>query len=148
MDEAKELNQLVEQISTKVVNKAIKEKYLMSRMAVIVNEFDPQTNSASVIFPTDLSKATEYKYPNRTGKNNLAMTVWENGQIKIFGDKVYLVYQTNNISQGWLESNTPLKMSSGGGGGGGGASVAITVTAATHTLNIATDLTDGDEVRY
>lgn len=147
MNEARELNQLVEQISDKVVNRVIKEKYLMSRMAVIVNEFDPETNSASVIFPTDLSTPTTYKYPNRTGKNNLAMTVWEDGKIKIYGDKVYLVYQTNNISQGWLESNIPLKMSVSGGGGGG-SSVAITVTAATHTLNITTDITNGDEVGY
>lgn len=146
MNEAKELNQLVEQISEKVVEKTIKEKYLMSRMAVIVNEFDPETNTASVIFPTDLNKPTSYKYPNRTGKNTLAMTVWENGKIKIFGDKVYLIYQTNNISQGWLESNTPLKLpeEGGGGGGTGGAYVSVNNT----TLVITNSIDNGDEVNY
>lgn len=146
MNEAKELNQLVEQISEKVVEKTIKEKYLMSRMAVIVNEFDPETNTASVIFPTDLNKPTSYKYPNRTGKNTLAMTVWENGKIKIFGDKVYLIYQTNNISQGWLESNTPLKLPEEGGGGSdpGGAYISVNNT----TLVITNSIDNGDEVNY
>lgn len=106
--EAKELNNLIEQVSQKVVNKVVNEKYLVSRMAVIVNEFDPNTNSASIIIPTDLSNHTDYKYPNRTGITSLRSTVWENGQIKTYGDKVYLVYQSNNISQGWLESNKSL----------------------------------------
>lgn len=106
--EAKELNNLIEQVSQKVVDKVVNEKYLVSRMAVIVNEFDPNTNSASIIIPTDLSNHTDYKYPNRTGITSLRSTVWENGQIKIYGDKVYLVYQSNNISQGWLESNKSL----------------------------------------
>lgn len=111
--EAKELNNLIEQVSQKVVNKVVNEKYLVSRMAVIVNEFDPNTNSASIIIPTDLSNHTDYKYPNRTGINSLRSTVWENGQIKTYGDKVYLVYQSNNISQGWLESNKPLNIGMG-----------------------------------
>lgn len=106
--EAKELNNLIEQVSQKVVDKVVNEKYLVSRMAVIVNEFDPNTNSASIIIPTDLSNHTDYKYPNRTGMTSLRSTVWENGQIKTYGDKVYLVYQSNNISQGWLESNKSL----------------------------------------
>lgn len=106
--EAKELNNLIEQVSQKVVDKVVNEKYLVSRMAVIVNEFDPNTNSASIIIPTDLSNHTDYKYPNRTGMSSLRSTVWENGQIKTYGDKVYLVYQANNISQGWLESNKSL----------------------------------------
>lgn len=106
--EAKELNNLIEQVSQKVVDKVVNEKYLVSRMAVIVNEFDPNTNSASIIIPTDLSNHTDYKYPNRTGITSLRSTVWENGQIKTYGDKVYLVYQSNNISQGWLESNKSL----------------------------------------
>lgn len=110
--EVKELNSLIEQISQKTVDRTIGERYLISRMAVIVNEFDPITNSASIIIPTDLSHPTTYKYPNRTGKNKLANTVWENGEIKIYGDKVYLIYQTNNISQGWLEDNSPLSQGS------------------------------------
>lgn len=146
MSDAKELNQLIEKISEKIVEKTVKEKYLMSRMAVIVNEFDPDTNTASVIFPTDLKTPTTYKYPNRTGKNNLAMTVWENGNIKIFGDKVYLVYQTNNISQGWLESNTPLKLPEGGGGGGGGGGAYVSVSNTTLVINNSVD--NGDEVNY
>ncbi len=146
MSDAKELNQLIEKISEKIVEKTVKEKYLMSRMAVIVNEFDPDTNAASVIFPTDLKTPTTYKYPNRTGKNNLAMTVWENGNIKIFGDKVYLVYQTNNISQGWLESNTPLKFPEGGGGGGGGGGAYVSVSNTTLVIDNSVD--NGDEVNY
>lgn len=110
--EVKELNSLIEHISQKVVDRNINEKYLMSRMAVIVNEFDPVTNTASIIIPTDLNNSTNYKYPNRTGINKLNSTVWENGQIKTYGDKVYLIYQTNNISQGWLESNKSLKLES------------------------------------
>lgn len=107
---ARELNNLIEQISKKVVDKAIDEKYLMSRMAVIVNEFDAATNSASVIIPTDLEHPTDYKYPNRTGKIRLHNTVWNGKDIVTYGDKVYLVYQTNNISQGWLEGNNALNV--------------------------------------
>lgn len=107
---ARELNNLIEQISKKVVDKAIDEKYLMSRMAVIVNEFDAATNSASVIIPTDLEHPTDYKYPNRTGKIRLHNTVWNGKDIVTYGDKVYLVYQTNNISQGWLEGNNALNI--------------------------------------
>lgn len=107
---ARELNNLIEQISKKVVDKAIDEKYLMSRMAVIVNEFDAATNSASVIIPTDLEHPTDYKYPNRTGKIRLHNTVWNGKDIATYGDKVYLVYQTNNISQGWLEGNNALNI--------------------------------------
>ena len=97
--DVKELNDLIETISSKVVSKTIGEKYLLSRMAVIVSYFDKETNSASVIIPTDMNSNTIYKYPNRTGKATLSP-----------GEKVYLVYQTNNISQGWLESSAPLKM--------------------------------------
>lgn len=98
--DVKELNDLIETISSKVVSKAIGEKYLLSRMAVIVKEFDSDTNTASIIIPTDLEHPTIYKYPNRTGKETLSP-----------GEKVYLIYQTNNISQGWLESSSPLKIS-------------------------------------
>lgn len=101
--QAKELNSLIEQVSQRVVDRTINEKYLISRMAVIVNSFDESTNTASIIIPTDLSTPTQYKYPNRTGRRKLN-----------YGDKVYLIYQTNNISQGWLEDN---KGFTGGGGG-------------------------------
>lgn len=101
--QAKELNSLIEQVSQRVVDRTINEKYLISRMAVIVNSFDEETNTASIIIPTDLSTPTQYKYPNRTGRRKLN-----------YGDKVYLIYQTNNISQGWLEDN---KGFTGGGGG-------------------------------
>ena len=102
--QAKELNSLIEQVSQRVVDRTINEKYLISRMAVIVNSFDEETNTASIIIPTDLNTPTQYKYPNRTGRRKLN-----------YGDKVYLVYQTNNISQGWLEDN---KGFTGGGGYG------------------------------
>ena len=97
--DVKDLNGLIETISSKTVSRMIGERYLLSRMAVIVNQYDKTTNTASVIIPTDLNTPTNYKYPNRTGKNELHS-----------GDKVYLVYQTNNISQGWLESNEPFKI--------------------------------------
>ena len=103
--DVKELNDLIETISSKVVTKTIGEKYLLSRMAVIVNEFDSDTNIASIIIPTDLEHPTIYKYPNRTGKGILSP-----------GEKVYLIYQTNNISQGWLESSSPLDIGSASGG--------------------------------
>lgn len=115
---ARELNSLIEQVSKKVVDKTINEKYLISRMAVIVNSFDADTNSASIIIPTDLKNPTTYKYPNRTGKKKLNSTVWSGGEIQTYGDKVYLVYQTNNISQGWLENNNSLNISEGGGSSG------------------------------
>ena len=111
MNQVKELNNLITTIAEKVVEKKINEKYLISRMAVIVNEFDENTNTASIIIPTDLSTGTNYKYPNRTGKTKLISTVWEGNKIKSYGDKVYLIYQANNISQGWLESSTPISYS-------------------------------------
>ena len=108
--EVKELNGLIEAISKKMVDRAINDRYLISRMAVIVNEFDAEENAASIIIPTDLEHPTTYKYPNRTGRTKLNSTVWENGKIKTYGDKVYLLYQTNNISQGWLEINEPFNI--------------------------------------
>lgn len=102
--QAKELNSLIEQVSQRVVDRTINEKYLISRMAVIVNSFDEETNTASIIIPTDLNTPTQYKYPNRTGRRKLN-----------YGDKVYLVYQTNNISQGWLEDNKGFTGSGGYG---------------------------------
>lgn len=107
---AKKLNGLIETISKRVVEKEINDKYLISRMAVIVNAFDADTNTASIIIPTDLHTSTNYKYPNRTGKSTLANTIWNGDNIVVYGDKVYLVYQTNNISQGWLEGNNPLEI--------------------------------------
>ena len=80
--EVKELNGLIEAISKKMVDRAINDRYLISRMAVIVNEFDAEENAASIIIPTDLEHPTTYKYPNRTGRTKLNSTVWENGKIK------------------------------------------------------------------
>lgn len=111
MNQVRELNNLITTIAEKVVEKKINEKYLMSRMAVIVDQFDEENNTASIIIPTDLTTGTNYKYPNRTGKTKLMSTVWDGKSIKTYGDKVYLIYQANNISQGWLESATPISYS-------------------------------------
>ncbi|WP_459606193.1 hypothetical protein, partial [Enterobacter hormaechei] len=72
--------------------------HLVSRKAVTVHEYNGVDNTASIIFPTDPDTPSIYYYPNRSG------VALQKGQ------KVYLNYQVDNISQGWLELNEPLTM--------------------------------------
>lgn len=80
----------------KQINDKIRSSHLVSRKAVTVHEYNGVDNTASIIFPTDPDTPSIYYYPNRSG------VALQKGQ------KVYLNYQVDNISQGWLELNEPL----------------------------------------
>lgn len=80
----------------KQINDKIRSSHLVSRKAVTVHEYNGVNNTASIIFPTDPDTPSIYYYPNRSG------VALQKGQ------KVYLNYQVDNISQGWLELNEPL----------------------------------------
>lgn len=80
----------------KQVNDKIRSSHLVSRKAVTVHDYDGINNTASIIFPSDPDTPSIYYYPNRSG-----VALKE-------GQKVYLNYQVDNISQGWLELNEPL----------------------------------------
>lgn len=82
----------------KQINDKIRSSHLVSRKAVTVHEYNGVNNTASIIFPTDPDTPSIYYYPNRSG------VALQKGQ------KVYLNYQVDNISQGWLELNEPLTM--------------------------------------
>lgn len=82
----------------KQINDKIRSSHLVSRKAVTVHEYNGVDNTASIIFPTDPDTPSIYYYPNRSG------VALQKGQ------KVYLNYQVDNISQGWLELNEPLTM--------------------------------------
>lgn len=92
------LESFVKIVTGKMVKSELRSNYLVSRMPVIIARYDINSNSASIIIPTDSSTATEYFYPNRSG-DKLSD-----------GQKAYLVYQSGNVSQGWLETNSSMKI--------------------------------------
>lgn len=99
MNDSKLVGYLNDTIETKIntsINTLIKSSYILSRKAVIIKYVDADSDMISISFVSDNNTSSNYYYPNRTGRRVVA------------GEKVYLVYQTKNISQGWIEDISNL----------------------------------------
>ena len=79
------------------INRLMNTKPIVMREVAIVKNYKIDNHTAQVSFPnSDITIVTNYAYPNKTG------------HILSVGDKVYVVYHKNNLSQGWIEDTVPL----------------------------------------
>lgn len=93
---------VVKDVAEKMLNEKLKNKNVCQIRPAIVSSYNSITKRVRIAFPENSDTPSYYEYPNKTGRDLLA------------GDKVYLFHIYNDVSQGWVDDNTPLVATGGG----------------------------------
>lgn len=91
-----DLIDLIQKICKQVVSQELKDNQVLKYESVIIASYNSTAKTATIYFPSDMTTASIYSYPNRSS-HTLSV-----------GQKAYLVYLYGNISQGYLTDNKPI----------------------------------------